>query len=235
MNTKKIIIAICCFFSFASFAQEAKIISLNGDWAFKIDPEYEGETLGFEKKDFDTSHWDKMEVPGNWNLHNLYSEYSGDAWYSRTFTVNESQKNQLVRLVFESVYNDCKVWVNGQLIGENHLGFMPFEFDVSKHINYNQENRITVLVNNMFKKGAMWSWGGIRRPVSLEITAPIRIDYQHITAVPDLNKGTATVKIEIASSNTTSVSKSISYTVQLKKDGKVVAQKRKVPPFQPIL
>ncbi len=226
MYSKKIIIAICCFFSFASFAQESKIISLNGDWAFKIDPEYEGETLGFEKKDFDTSHWDKMEVPGNWNLHNLYSEYSGDAWYSRTFTVNESQKNQLVRLVFESVYNDCKVWVNGQLIGENHLGFMPFEFDVSKHINYNQENRITVLVNNMFKKGAMWSWGGIRRPVSLEITAPIRIDYQHITAVPDLNKGTATVKIEIASSNTTSVSKSISYTVQLKKDGKVVAQKK---------
>lgn len=226
MYIKKIIVLICCVFSLSLFAQETKNISLNGDWFFKIDPEYQGESLGFEKKDFDASHWDKMEVPGNWNLHNLYSEYSGDAWYTRTFKVEETQKNQLVRLMFESVYNDCKVWVNGKLIGENHLGFLPFEFDLSKHIDYNQENRITVLVNNMFKKGAMWSWGGIRRPVSLEITSPVRIDYQHITAIPDLKKGIANVQIKIAGSNTTSIQKSISYTVFLKKDGKIVAQKQ---------
>lgn len=226
MNTKKIIIVICCFFNLALFAQESKIISLNGDWAFKIDPEYQGQTLGFDKKEVDASCWDKMEVPGNWNLHNLYSEYSGDAWYTRTFKMDNSQKNQLVRLVFQSVYNDCKVWVNGKFIGENHLGFLPFEFDISKYIDYNQENRITVLANNMFKKGAMWSWGGIRQPVWLEINAPVRMDYQHITAIPDLKKGTAEVKIKIAASNTTAVEKSISYTVQLKKDGKIVAQKK---------
>ena len=226
MYSKKLIIAFCCFFSITLFAQESTKLSLDGDWAFKIDPEYQGESLGFEKKDFDASHWDKMEVPGNWNLHNLYSEYSGDAWYTRTFKVEQSQKNQLVRLVFESVFNDCKVWVNGKLIGENHLGFMPFQFDISNHIDTNQENRITVLVNNMFKKGAMWSWGGIRRPVWLEITEPIRIDYQHITAIPDLKKGTANVQIKIAASNTTSLEKSISYTISLKKDGKTVAQKK---------
>lgn len=226
MYLKKIIIVVCCFCSYALFAQENKTISLNGDWSFKIDPEYQGETLGFEKKDFDATHWDKMEVPGNWNLHNLYSEYSGDAWYAKTFKVNELQKNQLVRLVFESVFNDCKVWINGKFIGENHLGFMPFEFDISKHIESNQENRITVLVNNMFKKGAMWSWGGIRRPVSIEITTPVRLDYQHITATPDLKKGTAEVKVKIVSSNTTTVEKSISYTITLKKNGKIIAQKK---------
>jgi beta-galactosidase len=225
MYLKKLIFVFCCFFSFTLFAQESKTISLNGDWSFKIDPEFQGESLGYEKKDFDASHWDKMEVPGNWNLHNLYSEYSGDAWYTRTFKVEEIQKNQLVRLVFESVFNDCKVWINGQLIGENHLGFMPFQFDVSKYINYNQENRITVLVNNMFKKGAMWSWGGIRRPVSLEITAPLRMDYQHITAIPDLKKGTAEVKVKIVTSNTSAVAKTISYVVYLKKNGKIMAQK----------
>lgn len=225
MYSKKIIIAVCCFFSLALFAQESKIISLNGDWAFKIDPEYQGQTLGFDKKDVDASCWDKMEVPGNWNLHNQYSEYSGDAWYTRTFKMDSSQKNQLVRLVFQSVYNDCKVWVNGKFIGENHLGFLPFEFDISKHIDYNQENRITVLSNNMFKKGAMWSWGGIRQPVWLEITTPVRIDYQHITAIPDLTKGTANVQIKIAASNTTAVEKSVSYTVYLKKEGKIIAQK----------
>jgi beta-galactosidase len=226
MNLKNILFAICCFFSLVLFAQESKTISLDGDWSFKIDPEFEGERLGYEKKDFNASHWDKMEVPGNWNLHNLYSEYSGDAWYTRTFKAEELQKNQLVRLVFESVFNDCKVWINGKFIGENHLGFMPFQFDVSKHIIYNQENRITVLVNNMFKKGAMWSWGGIRRPVSLEITAPVRMDYQHITAVPDLKKGTAAVKVKLVTTNASANEKTISYVVYLKKNGKIIAQKK---------
>ena len=139
--------------------------------------------------------------------------------------MDESQKNQLFRLVFESVFNDCKVWINGKFVGENHLGFMPFQFDISKYIINNQENRITVLVNNMFKKGAMWSWGGIRRPVSIEITNPTRIDYQHITAIPDLKKGTADVQIKIAATNKSAVEKTISYTVFLKKNGKIVAQK----------
>lgn len=225
MYSKKIIIAICCFFSFALFAQDTTKLSLDGNWSFKIDPEYQGETLGFEKKEVDASHWDKMEVPGNWNLHNLYSEYSGDAWYTRTFKVDENQKDKLFRLVFESVFNDCKVWINGKFIGENHLGFMPFQFDISNYIINNQENRITVLVNNMFKKGAMWSWGGIRRPVHIEVTNPIRIDYQHITALPDLKKGTADVQIKIAATNASAAEKAISYTIYIKKNGKVITQK----------
>ena len=225
MFTKKITVFICCFFSLALFAQESKTISLNGDWSFKIDPEYVGIASGFDKLDVNTSCWEKMEVPGNWNLHNQYSEYSGDAWYTRTFKVDNSQKNQLVRLVFESVYNDCKVWVNGKLVGENHLGYLPFEFDISKLIDFSNENRITVLVNNMFKKGAMWTWGGIRQPVHLEFTSPIRIDYQHITAVPDLKKGTAEVKVKIAVTNTTASEKTIAYTISLKKNGKIIALK----------
>lgn len=225
MNLKKLILVYCLFFSIASFAQDASKLSLDGDWSFKIDPEYQGESSGFEKKEVDVSCWDKMEVPGNWNLHNQYSEYSGDAWYTRTFKVDESQKNQLVRLVFESVFNDCKVWINGKFIGENHLGFMPFQFDISKNIEFGKENRITVLVNNMFKKGAMWSWGGIRRPVSIEITNPTRIDYQHITALPDLKKGTADVQIKIAATNASAAEKAISYTIYIKKNGKVITQK----------
>jgi beta-galactosidase len=230
---KKTLILLCCLFSFAAIAQESQIVSLKGDWSFKIDPEYQGEGLGYEKKDFDSSQWEKMEVPGNWNLHNLYSEYSGDAWYTTAFKLDESYKDKLVRLVFESVYNDSKVWLNGKLLGENHLGFLPFEFDITKNIVYGKENRITVLVNNMFKKGAIWNWGGIRRPIVLQITQPIRVDYQHITAIPDLKKGTANVQIKIVSSNTTSFEKSISYLISIKKDGKVIAKKQVNTILQP--
>ena len=113
MYSKKIIIAICYFFSIALFAQDATKLSLDGNWSFKIDPEYQGESLGFEKQNFDASNWDKMEVPGNWNLHNLYSEYSGDAWY--TCTINSSEITS-IRYGFSFCYNYLKYLLRGWIL-----------------------------------------------------------------------------------------------------------------------
>ena len=138
---------------------------LNGTWDFKIDPYSQGEKEGWQSENLNTASWDKMNVPGNWDLVNEYSEYAGDAWYSRTFPIDKSAENQQIRLVFQSVYNDAKVWINGNFVGENHFGYLPFHFDISKYLKIGQENRITVLANNVFKKGAFWNWGGIRRPV----------------------------------------------------------------------
>jgi len=121
-------------------------------------------------------------------LVNEYSEYVGNAWYSKTFSIDKSFESEQTRLVFQSVYNHSKVWVNGHLVGENDLGSLPFHFNIAPYLNTNKENRITVLVNNVFKSGAMWNWGGIRRPVWLELTPKKRIEFQHIDAVPDLKK-----------------------------------------------
>lgn len=178
-------------------------VSLNGIWKFKTDPYNCGEGEAWYSPDTRYDQWGKMEVPGNWDLHNEYSEYAGNAWYSYSFNANDSWKDQAVRLVFESVYNDSKVWINGKEIGENHIGFLAFHFDISEHLNFGAQNTITVLVNNVFKRGAIWNWGGIRRPVWLEVTDPVRLEYQHISAIPDLKKGTAKVDLSVVCSNKT--------------------------------
>ena len=198
-NQKQFIFFKCllCFFAVAvASSQNIRKTSLNGDWSFKIDPYSERKTSGWSDENLDTSSWTNMKVPGNWDLVNEYAEYAGDAWYSRTFKLDKQSDVQQVRLLFQSVYNDSKVWVNGQLVGENHFGFLPFHFDISKYIKYGQENRLTVLVNNVFKRGAMWNWGGIRRPVWLEITPLTRLEYQHIDAVPNLEKGDANIALQ---------------------------------------
>ena len=212
-----------------SFAQENQSNQkqyLNGDWAFKIDPYAQGEKEAWFEENLDTASWDMMKVPGNWDLVNEYSEYAGDAWYSRTFLVDKSNVNQQVRLVFQSVYNDAKVWINGQLVGENHFGYLPFHFDISKYITYGEQNRITVLANNVFKKGAFWNWGGIRRPVWLEITPLQRIEYQHIDAVPNLKKGTADLQIKVVASNASNQTKKVEFNIQISKEGKDIVSKK---------
>jgi len=200
--------------------------SLNGLWHFKTDPYNigEGEKWFDPKTSYDC--WDEMEVPGNWDLHNEYSDYAGDAWYSYTFGADDDWEEKAVRLVFQSVYNDCKVWVNGSEVGENHIGFLPFHFDISEELIYGAENNITLKVNNVFKRGAIWNWGGIRRPVWLEVTDPVRLEYQHITAVPDLKKGTAEVDLKIFCSNKTMQHMPIVLEINITRNGEVVKKQQ---------
>lgn len=216
----------------SGFAVASEKVTLNGAWNFKTDPYNRGEIDVWYNPDTKYRNWDNMEVPGNWDLYNEYAEYVGNAWYSRSFDVKDEWKGQAVRLVFQSVYNDCKVWVNGNKIGENHFGFLPFEFDISDHLNYGEKNQITVLVNNVFKRGAIWNWGGIRRPVWLEVTDPVRLEYQHITSIPDLKKGTAAMELRVVSSNKTDQDIPVILDIKIEKDGKIIEDhqiKTKIP------
>jgi len=217
---------LCCMVFGVANSQNFEKQSLNGVWSFKVDPYAQGENEEWYSEDVSTSSWDKMDVPGNWDLQNEYSEYVGNAWYSRTFSVDESLNQMQVRLVFQSVYNDSKVWINGYFLGENDLGFLAFDYDISQYLNENRENRLTVLVNNNFKSGAMWNWGGIRRPVWLEITPKTRIEFQHIDAVPNLKKGTAKLDVKVVLSNASQEDKDVSFEINIKRKGKIIAGKK---------
>lgn len=180
---------------FLCFSNSIKAQNLHGEWAFRIDPNNIGETEAWQQPSFSTQNWDKMAVPSNWDLRNEYAHYVGKAWYRRNFATNPAWKDKIVRLVFESVFNDSKVWLNGKLLGENHLGFLPFEFVLNDYLNPSGDNTLVLCVDNTFRRGAIWNWGGIRRPVSLEISESLRFVKNHITAIPDLKNGTARLSI----------------------------------------
>jgi beta-galactosidase len=122
-----------------------------------------------------------MSVPGNWDLKNEYANYVGKAWYRKSITVNPEWRNKTVRLLFDGVNFESKIWLNGTLIGTNNIGYLPFEFDVSKLLNYDGANTITVQCDNTMKLGAIWNWGGIRRPVKMLATNDVYISRQFIS------------------------------------------------------
>ncbi|WP_162143056.1 glycoside hydrolase family 2 protein [Pedobacter glucosidilyticus] len=198
-----------------AYAAVSDTISLNGIWKFKTDLYKNGEQQKWYDPNYSKDNWTGMEVPGNWDLKNEFSDYTGDAWYSFTFKANNSWNNKHIRLVFESVYNDAEVWLNGNKIGENHLGFLQFYFDISKQFINGEKNEIVVKVNNVFKRGAIWNWGGIRRPVWLEITEPQRINRIAITTNPDLIKQIATVNVKAAIANYSIKQSEISYSLEI--------------------
>lgn len=201
------------------------ILSLDGIWQFKTDPNQNGENQKWYQTDINTCSWDSIQVPGNWDLKNEYAEYAGKAWYRRTFNISAGWKWKFLRLFFEYVSHDSKVWLNGKLVGEDHYGFLPFHYDISPYINFGSSNTIVVEVDNTFKRGALWNWGGINRPVKIEETDQQRLDYQHVTAIPNLQKGDAKVCLKVALENHSDKTTLVDLKYSILYDGKVIVEK----------
>lgn len=185
----------CCGLTRETRAQDR--FSLSGEWAFRTDVYNVGKEEGWFRSDWNVRKWDTLQVPGNWNTRLEYSDYTGVAWLRKTFYFPDSLPDGHLKLCFEAVYNDAQVWLNGEKLGEHDFGFTAFAFDVTDRLKCGKENVIVVRVDNSFKLGATWNWGGIRRPVWIECLPGVYPENMQITAVPDLVRRKASVNVRM--------------------------------------
>jgi beta-glucuronidase len=166
-------------------------IFLDGKWDIVIDPyengyynhQYKMRANGYFKNqkpekisdlieyDFDNS--EKLNVPGDWNTQSeklLY--YEGTIWYKKSFSYAVKEEKR-VFIYFGAVNYTCKVFLNGEFIGEHTGGFTPFNFEITNKIN-DGANFVILMVNNTRKFDAVptintdwWNYGGITRSVKL--------------------------------------------------------------------
>lgn len=139
-----------------------------------------------------SGNWAKINVPSQWEQEG-FGEYTYGRWYKQkgkhpsdetghyktTFQAAADWKNKAVSIVFEGVMTDTKVLINGIQAGSIHQGgFYRFSYDISKLIKLNEENLLEVIVskhsddrtvNAAERMADWWLFGGIYRPVYLEI------------------------------------------------------------------
>ncbi|UOE46225.1 hypothetical protein MTO98_17640 [Mucilaginibacter sp. SMC90] len=224
----KIFLPVCLLLLLSAiFAHAQKSISLNGTWQFQTDSADAGEAQHWYATEA-RAYTDQLSVPGNWNTENRYTAYTGKGWYKKTVFIPSTLKGKLIRLYFEGVYNLAKVWVNGQFVTENNLGYLQFENDVSGLLRYGQTNTVVVCADNHFKIGALWNWGGIRRPVKLLVNDPVYIAKNHVTPKVYLDKRTAVVNFELALINTSHQAAGVSGKIEIAVKGNLV----KTVPFK---
>ena len=65
-------------------------------------------------------------------------------WYRRTVVVPNSWFDQRIILKFGAVDWQARVWVNGQLVGENENGYLPFEIDITDYLVGGQSATLVV-------------------------------------------------------------------------------------------
>ncbi|MFD2967502.1 glycoside hydrolase family 2 TIM barrel-domain containing protein [Sphingobacterium bambusae] len=162
-------------------------------WDFKVS---EGMKAG---------EWTTIPVPSNWELqgfgkYNYGFNKEADKGkeigsYRHRFTVDRRWKDKQVNLVFEGVMTDAQVKVNGKLVGTPHQGaFYTFSYDISKFLQWGKENLLEVevakhsankSVNAAEREGDFWVFGGIFRPVFLEILPKNHIERLSVDAKAD--------------------------------------------------
>jgi hypothetical protein len=202
-------------------------LDLNGEWGFKLDPDDIGEEKNFFSPDYQLD--DTVRVPGCLDAQGKGLEhlpitefdrwggpdrsYTGVSWYRKTFQVPENLNNKKIFLNFGGVFTDCKVWLNGFLLGEHHFGSLPFGFEVGDFINPSGENTVVVKVENLNTHDLQdspvrhtpdvfgttlgeFKWSGIYRAVELTALNPSCIS--DIFLIPDINEGTFSCKYELA-------------------------------------
>jgi len=182
---------------------------LNDVWKFKIDASAIGENDKWFSPVLDDKNWDKIEVPGNWDLTNEHVNYKGKAWYRTSFTAPKFSLHQRIFLAFGEVGMSYKVFLNGKFVAQILSGNCEEHFDITKLLKQSGKNYLAVEVDNSRIWGAYWAWGGIRRPVKLLIKAPVYIERQAVVAIPNLDNGTATITTNVVVRNATNTSQKL--------------------------
>jgi beta-glucuronidase len=190
-------------------AAPARVVSLNGDWQFALDPLRKGVEHGWAAAPFDGRAWDRVDVPHSWPADKRYP-YIGVAWYRRSFPAPARIAGDHVRLRFEAAFARAGVWLNGKQLGRHEGGYTPFDFDVTS-VLIEGENWLAVEVDSAWTESTMpgarpnpspngqvypyFPWGGLVRDVELEILPAVHIVNARIWAQPDLSNGSARVRV----------------------------------------
>lgn len=199
MRRLVIIAAFVLGLTIPAAAQRQKV-NIDFDWNFRKDGEIQ---------------WRRVDVPHDFSIEGPYSESNpatlqmgylpgGIGWYTRTIAWDPAWEGKRVSIVFDGVFMNSTLWVNGQQVGFRPNGYLTLRYDITSFLKTG-DNEIKVKVDNSLQPAARWYTGsGIYRPVNLIITDPVHVahDGTHVWTV-DVSAASAEVKVEVMLCNET--------------------------------
>jgi hypothetical protein len=103
--------------------------------------------------------------------------------YEKKFILQAEDLDKSVALLFEGVYQNCTISINGKTAGHHKYGFTEFTVDITDFVKVG-ENIVSVYVDNSLEPNCRWYTGsGIYRPVSLIIKDKVHISEIQIETV----------------------------------------------------
>src|SRR5450432_530210 len=208
---RKLYLLFFLLFSLSGISQSGlnNNILFDKDWKFFL-----GGVLGGENVSYDDSKWRLVQLPHDWSIENLNGMESpfsknaisqvsggftvgGTGWYRKKFFVARSDSAKQIHILFEGIYMNSDVWINGQHVGNHPYGYTSFWYNITPYIQFGKENCLAVEVKNEGQNSRWYSGSGIYRHVWLKTLSPAHLAEwgTHITT-SKVSDSSASIHIE---------------------------------------
>lgn len=198
--------------------------------------------------DFDDSSWKTVNLPHDFVVDLPFAKEASHShgyktvgykypetsvgWYRKFFTVDAADKGKHFELLFDGIFRDSRVWVNGFYCGGERSGYLSQCYDITDYINFGGENLICVRADATLEEGWFYEGGGIYRHVNLIKTNPLHIEQDGLTITTKFTKNDYTnavvnVSADVMNSSHENVSYTLRYTV-LNAEGKTVSMAQSI-------
>lgn len=195
----------------ASSDNHRRLLHLQFDWRF-----HPGEVPGAEAPGYDDEAWSTIALPHDWAIagprtHDAATGMpggfapSGIAWYRRAIDVPADWKGQTAWIVFEGVYMNAQIWLNGRLLGVQHYGYSQFRFEITRELKPGATNVLAVRVDTTAQPNSRWySGSGIYRPVRIEAADAVHLAPDGVSvATTSVAAERASLRVRTTVTNTT--------------------------------
>jgi beta-mannosidase len=199
-------------------------VDLSGTWrAAAAD---EGLRRRFPEPAFSDDGWAELEVPGHWRSSTAFAGHDGPLLYRRRFEAAAPAEGRRSWLVFDGLFYQGDVWLDGAYVGDTEGYFVPHAFEVTDALRDRSEHALAVEVacappgDRTAKRNITgvfqhwdcidpdWNPGGIWRPVGLEETGAVRISKLRVLcgdATADRAVVTVAARLDAAEATTVTV------------------------------
>ena len=200
------LVLIFCLAGICLGSNQPRETDFNFDWKFSLQEE------AADAVDYDDTHWRSIRLPHDWSVEASFDPNlegctgylpGGLGWYRKHFTVN-AEKNEVTYLLFDGVYNNCDVWLNGTKLGFHPYGYSPFYYDIAPNLqDKGKTNVLAVYVDRSRYADSRWYTGsGIYRNVKLVTVNKLHIPiWGTFITTPDVSKDRASIQLEIKVKN----------------------------------
>jgi len=166
---------------------------------------------------FDDRGWRKVNLPHDWAVE-LPFDARGTAshgfkaigrhfpensvgWYRKSIFVPQSDLGRRIRVEFDGIYRNARVFVNGFLVGEEPSGYLGVSYDLTDYLNYGGENTISVRADATMEEGWFYEGAGIYRHAWLSKTEPLHVARYGTSVNTELVGGKAHIQVETTLEN----------------------------------
>jgi beta-mannosidase len=166
-------------------------VDLSGTWTAAIADE--GLRREYPSPDFDDTAWESITVPSHWRSTPAFDSTDGPLLARRRFSHDRLAPGRRAWLVFDGIFYQSDVWLDGAYVGDTEGYFAPHTFEVTDALRDHADHTLAVEVtcspqldrkNKRNLTGVFQHWdcfdpawnpGGIWRPVRLSTTGPVAI------------------------------------------------------------